>query len=235
MTSPAGALQMSVEITVPVELSLFEGYYQNGKNILYWITSSEMNNRGFEIERNDLREDGAYGSWITVGYVQGAGTSAEINRYNFSDDKITGAKYIYRLKQIDFDGTVSYSKRVNIQSELPYDFTLEQNYPNPFSTTTKIKFTIPTLGLGGTDEGLGGSAQGSGTIGTSGDVPVTLKLYDLLGREVATLVNETKSPGAYEVTLDLSGSLSGEISSGMYFYRLESGNNTITRKMIVIK
>ncbi len=98
------------------------------------------------------------------------------------------------------------------------DFNLFQNYPNPFNPTTKIKFSLPS------------PLQGEG----SGVRLVTLKVYDVLGNEIATLVNEEKSPGTYEVTFDAS-SFNREISSGIYFYEITNGNNLITKKMMLLK
>jgi hypothetical protein len=103
-----------------------------------------------------------------------------------------------------------------ISSNLPVKFNLEQNYPNPFNPTTKIKFEIPPLNPPLTKGGNGGV--------------VTLKIYDILGQEVETLVNEKKSPGTYEVTFD-----AGNLPSGIYFYRLITDNFTEVKKMTLIK
>jgi photosystem II stability/assembly factor-like uncharacterized protein len=116
-------------------------------------------------------------------------------------------------------------------SELPVDFKLEQNYPNPFNPMTKIKFTIPSVTLR--------QAQS--------DILVTLKVYDVLGNEVATLVNEELPSGEYEVEFNISN-LSGGISvkggslpagrhgaSGVYFYQLKTEGYLETKKMLLIK
>jgi hypothetical protein len=125
---------------------------------------------------------------------------------------------------------------VNDNMSEPVDgFMLYQNYPNPFNPSTKIKFTIPTppvsspLVKGRTKEGF-----------------VTLKVYDVLGNEVATLVNEEESPGTYEVEFNMS-SHSGlpatrqlwsgirELPSGIYFYQLKTGTFSETKKMILLR
>ncbi|NUN08968.1 MAG: serine hydrolase [Ignavibacteriaceae bacterium] len=129
-------------------------------------------------------------------------------------------------------------------------FKLEQNYPNPFIVSTNIKYTIPAPShfikgeggaalspskwerLGDPGDGLSGSAQVSGTIGTSGDVLVTLKLYDILGREIATLVNEYQYPGAYEVKLNAEEL---DLSSGIYFYEIKIGGYSAVKKMLVFR
>jgi hypothetical protein len=105
-------------------------------------------------------------------------------------------------------------------------FTLSQNYPNPFNPVTTIKFSIPALT----------PSLSLGERVSEGRVRVTLKIYDALGREVATLVNEAKEPGIYEVQFSAgsSGDASG-LSSGVYFYRLAAGSFTETKKMVLLR
>jgi hypothetical protein len=103
-----------------------------------------------------------------------------------------------------------------ISNEVPSSFKLEQNYPNPFNPTTKIKFDIATNNPPFNKGGQGGL--------------ITLKIYDILGREIQTLVNEKLNPGTYEVTFDGSN-----LASGIYFYQLKSGNFIETKKMLLIK
>jgi hypothetical protein len=95
-------------------------------------------------------------------------------------------------------------------TEVPIEYSLSQNYPNPFNPSTKIKFSIPSVG--------------------TGHAPSLLKVYDVLGREVATLVNENLAPGSYQAIFDARS-----LSSGIYFYRLQVGGFVETRKMIVAK
>lgn len=176
------------------------------------------------------------GEWVWPNYFVGQSYIEEIqwiknwiiSRYNWMDANMIGEP-----------------TSVTEETDSPKDLTLLQNHPNPFSDKTKIRYKIPTPspyrkgrageGLGKAGEGLGGSAQVSGTIGTTGDIMVTLKIYDLLGRELATLVNETKSPGVYETefyTRQISGG--GRLASGVYFCRLSAGGNVKTIKMVVI-
>ncbi len=112
----------------------------------------------------------------------------------------------YRLKQMDYDGTFSYSNAINIEISTPREFALMQNYPNPFNPSTIISFQIPKSGL------------------------VSLKIYDVLGIEIATLLNEEKNPGKYEIDFNAS-----YLSSGIYFYTLRAGNFISIKKMILIK
>ncbi len=122
----------------------------------------------------------------------------------------------YRLKQIDFDGKFEYSEIITVEAgnyaSIPKEFSLEQNYPNPFNPATTIKFSIPT-------------------VETSLQLHVTLKVYDVIGSEVATLVNEPLSAGNYEVNFN-----AGSLTSGVYFYRLKTSNGIVmTKKLMLLK
>jgi subtilisin family serine protease len=167
-------------IIVPVELTLFNGNYANGVVNLKWITATETNNFGFEVER---RND--HSNYESIGFVSGNGTSTNRVTYNFVDDNLSSNKYYYRLKQIDFDGTFEYSNEVEIDIEGLTDFQLYQNYPNPFNPSTKIKYYIPQNSF------------------------VKITLHDILGSEIRTLVSEIVQPGTYEVKLDGSDLSSG--------------------------
>jgi hypothetical protein len=102
----------------------------------------------------------------------------------------------------------------NISSIIPSKYSLSQNYPNPFNPTTKIRFDV---------------ANGF-PVGTSGNDKIVLKVYDVQGREVQTLVNESLKPGTYEVSFDGS-----RLNSGVYFYKLFTNSYSETRKMLMIK
>ena len=198
---------------VPVELASFTASVtQKGIN-LEWTTASELNNNGFEIERS---VDG--NTFVTIGFVEGKGTTTETNYYSFADLSLLTENYTiyYRLKQVDFDGNFSYSKTISVEFIMPGDFVLKQNYPNPFNPATKIEYQIQEAGL------------------------VSLKVYDVMGKEVATLVDEEKFAGNYEVEFSaIGGSASGgdawNLPSGVYFYRLQTGNFVETKKMMLMK
>ncbi len=116
----------------------------------------------------------------SVGFINGKGTTTEINQYSFTDKNVDAGIYTYRLMQKDFDGTFAYSQEVEVEISLPLEYSLEQNYPNPFNPTTTIRYSIPE------------------------DNFVTIKLYDVLGNEVITLVNEQKQAGRYEMLFNAS-------------------------------
>jgi len=191
---------------IPVELVSFSGLILNDNVILNWNTATELNNSGFEIQRLKDSEIEKIQYWENIGFVNGNGTSSETHSYSFQDANPLSGKYKYRLKQIDFDGTFEYSSIIEVEIVKPEIFILDQNYPNPFNPSTIITWQSPVS-----------SHQ-------------TLKIYDILGNEVATLVNEYKSAGNYEVEFDAS-----KLSSGIYLYKLQAGEFISTKKMILIK
>ncbi|MBE0538347.1 MAG: hypothetical protein IH620_01435, partial [Ignavibacterium sp.] len=158
---------IAFQLTVPVELVSFTASL-DGKNVaLVWRTATETNNQGFEIEKKIC------GNWVQIAFVPGFGTSTEFHTYSFTDTEPNIGKNIYRLRQVDFDGSFVYSNEIEIDANLPVQYSLKQNYPNPFNPNTTIKFQLPKDGM------------------------VTLKVYDILGNEVAALVNEEKAAGQY--------------------------------------
>jgi len=142
----------------------------------------------FEIERRSKE-----GQFITIGYIDGYGTTTEPQEYSYIDNTVGTGIYYYRLKQIDFLGTYEYSDEIEIDVKGPLTFALEQNYPNPFNPATRIKYSIPELSF------------------------VTIKVYDVLGSEVAILINEEKPIGTYEITW-----YAENLPSGVYFYRIQA-------------
>ncbi|MFO7526672.1 MAG: T9SS type A sorting domain-containing protein [Ignavibacteriaceae bacterium] len=210
---------------IPVELTSFTYNVIENDVTLNWITASELNNRGFEIEKSKVKSQNSnLMDWEKLGFVDGNGTTTEIKHYSFTDFGLTSGTYQYRLKQIDFDGTSEYSSILTVQINFPEEFSLEQNYPNPFNSSTKIKYAVPSV------ETL--HANRIATNATS--LRVTLKVYDILGNEVAVLVNEEQQPGIYEVDFD-AASDGGGLSSGVYCYRIEAGSFLQTKKMILLR
>ena len=192
----------------PVELASFTAEVNNGNVLLNWTTATEKNNEGFELERRSAEGGGHSGNaeWEKIGFIEGNGTTTQPHTYSYLDKNFSSGKYSYRLKQIDFDGSFQYSNSAEVSVETPEVFALEQNYPNPFNPTTSIHFQIPKPGL------------------------VSLKVYDVLGKEVATLVNEQKDQGSYSVDFDAS-----ELASGVYVYQLRINNLVSTKKMLLIR
>jgi len=212
---------------IPVELVSFTVNVVGQEVQLDWQTATEKNNQGFEIERTSPIPSSYQGegvpplrdgrSWEMIGYVAGYGTTTEPKSYSFTDENVNPGSYEYRLKQIDFDGSCTYSDIIEVVVEAQMKFSLEQNYPNPFNPTTKIKFTIPVT-----------LSEVEGSL-------VTLKVYDILGNEIATLVNEEKPAGSYEVEFSSQSSKVRNLTSGIYFYRLQAGNFIQTKKMVLLR
>lgn len=172
---------------IPVELSAFSAEAKRNEVILKWETATETNNYGFEIER---RRDNS--EFVKVGFVAGIGTSTNSNNYSFVDNNLNKAVYSYRLKQIDLDGSYSYSNEINVENTLPNDYSLDQNYPNPFNPSTKIDYALKD------------------------DANVSLELFNGLGEKVLTIVNEAQSAGYYTVEIN---SNKVKLASGIYFAR----------------
>lgn len=186
---------------IPVELTSFTASISGSYVTLNWTTATETNNSGFEILRFAQND-----SWQVIWFVNGNGTTTETKTYSYKDENLSSGKYQYRLKQIDFDGSFEYSNIIEIEIGLPTHFVLEQNYPNPFNPSTKITWQSPVSGH------------------------QTLKIYDVIGNEVATLINETKDAGHHSVVFDATN-----LSSGIYFYKLITKDFTSTKKMILIR
>lgn len=193
---------------LPVELTSFIAYVVDYVVELRWLTSTEVDNYGFEItrcENSNVKGE----TWQTVGFVQGHGNSNSVKSYSFTDKNLKSGKYLYRLKMIDTDGSFEYSNEVEVDITLPTEFTLMQNYPNPFNAQTKIKFAIPP---------------------GANNNKVTLKLFNILGEEIKTLLNEELEAGFHEVDFNASN-----LASGVFIYRLEWDDKFKVKKMMMIK
>ena len=193
-------------IQIPVELTSFTASVGGNNVTLNWETATEINNSGFAIERKFGTSD-----FVQVGFVAGHGTTTEPQAYSFTENSLMPGIYSYRLKQLDFDGTFDYSNVVEVEVLTPGSYTLAQNYPNPFNPSTKITFSL------------------------ADDSKVTLKIFDLLGQEVSTLVNQDLTAGVYNYDFNATG-----INSGVYFYKIEAvgvnGNEFIDiKKMMLLK
>jgi hypothetical protein len=157
---------------------------------------------GFEIERREIDAE-----WVELGYIEGRGTTTETSTYSFTDKNVFPGTYNYRIKQIDFDGSVEYYNLQNtVEIGVPDRYDLSQNYPNPFNPTTKITYSVPVDGF------------------------VSISIFNILGEKVSTLVNANVKAGNYELTFDATG-----LASGMYIYRMEAGDFNSVKKMMILK
>lgn len=192
---------------IPVELSAFTASVSETNVQLNWTTATETNNKGFQLERS-LND----GQFVAVDFINGAGTTTEGKEYSYVDRGLESGTYTYRLKQIDYNGAFSFSQPVVVEvNAVPDNFDLSQNYPNPFNPSTAINFALPV------------------------DSKVMLKVHNIIGQEVATLVNGSYSAGVHKVNFDASN-----LTSGLYIYTIsaagiDGSSYNMTRKMMLTK
>jgi photosystem II stability/assembly factor-like uncharacterized protein len=201
-----GIFELNLDAPLPVQLASFSSGVAGRDVRLNWSTSQELNNAGFEVQRAGIRQE-ATGNWERIGYVEGKGTTNEQTNYSFVDKKLGAGKYKYRLKQVDVNGNFEYFVlNGEVVVGVPERFSLGQNYPNPFNPVTSISYELPDAG------------------------DVVLKVFDVTGREVRTVVNERMPAGYHTVKFDAR-----ELSSGVYFYRLSVGVVSAVKRMVVVK
>jgi hypothetical protein len=190
---------------LPVELISFTSLVNGNNVILVWNTAIEINNFGFDIERNIAQK-----GWEKIGFVKGNGNTSSVQKFSFTDMPHGATSLSYRLKQIDYNGKYKYSNEINVEmghdQSQPTEYKLSQNYPNPFNPSTRIAYSLPNDGF------------------------VSLKVYNTLGKEVSTLVSENKKAGSYEVMFDGS-----RLASGVYVGKMISAKYTSSIKMIIMK
>jgi enediyne biosynthesis protein E4 len=188
--------------TIPVELLNFSAKISGNNVILNWSTATETNNKGFDVLKSSDKKN-----WNILGYVAGSGSSTEQRSYSYTDEDVNQGKYYYKLVQIDYDGTRTEKNIVEVDfNNQVTEFSLSQNYPNPFNPVTKIEYSVLSASN------------------------VEIRLFNVLGSEVAVLLNEVKTAGKHSFNFNASG-----FNSGVYFYTLKAGNYTATRKMIIMK
>jgi len=210
---PAGTANLCIKAltidddNVPVELSSFSAVQESSNIRLNWTTASEINNQQFEIHRRTINQE-KIGEWLLVGYREGKGTTTEPQHYSYVDDinGISATALEYRLKQVDFDGSYSFSEKIRVSNLVPAEYNLEQNYPNPFNPSTEIRFSIPQT------------------------TNVSLKVFDVMGREVAALIDEQMEAGKHSLVFNAAN-----LSSGVYYYTITAKNFMETKKMLLLK
>ena len=201
-----GLWETEIDAALPVELSSFTGRVIGDKINLKWVTATEVNNYGFDVERKSNVKGQTSNDWMKIGFVKGNGNSNSPKQYSFTDDNPAGSnKFSYRLKQIDNDGQYKYSEKIEIDL-VPNVYALYQNYPNPFNPSTTISYALPESGN------------------------ITLKIFNSLGEEVATLVNGYTEAGVHTVSFSAK-----HLPSGIYIYQLCSNGNSLSKKMLLMK
>ena len=201
LLSKGAAVTVGSATVLPVEFVSFTAKANGMQANLHWSTVTETNNYGFEIERRQI------GNWEKIGFVAGAGTSTSPRNYSYTDNNLSAGQYSYRIKQVNKDGSSSYHGSAVVQIvSAPQKFALIQNYPNPFNPSTRIQYSLEKAGI------------------------VSLRIYNVLGVEVVTLVNGPQEAGSYTVPFNAVG-----LSSGVYLYRLQTGVFTSTKKFVLMK
>jgi hypothetical protein len=190
---------------LPVEMAGFEATADEDKVRLTWTTASETGNAGFRVQRRVAEENGE-GTWEQIGEVEGAGTTTEATSYRFSDTNLPyrADRLEYRLKQVDMDGSASYTDPVSVERGVG-EVELWKTFPNPARRQATVQFAVPER------------------------QEVTLQLYDVLGREVRTLLSD-EVDGRQEQQVDLS-----DLSSGTYFLRLHAQEKTETQRLVIVR
>lgn len=205
------SVSLITDYALPVTLASFDAFAQKKDVKLLWSTSEEINNAGFEVQRQAIDKTGNVSEWVNAGFVNGAGNSNETTNYSFLDLKPGNGKFNYRLKQIDLNGNFELYNAPNaVDIGRPQNYDLSQNYPNPSNPVSKIDYQLPE------------------------DANVNISVYDLTGRLVKTLVNSNMDAGYYTAVFDGTN-----IASGIYIYRINvngSGINfTSVKKLVLIK
>jgi hypothetical protein len=194
-------------VSLPVELTSLTANVSGKTVVINWTTATEKNNRGFEIQRSSDKI-----TFATVGFVNGNGTTLELNKYSFADNTVLTGKNYYRLKQMDYNGSYQYSPVVEAEIRAISSYSLDQNYPNPFNPNTQIKYSLLT----------------------NSNVKVTI--FNALGESVKELANEVQQAGIHTLNFNAAG-----LSSGVYFYSIQAnsvdGSQSFraTKKMILMK
>jgi len=190
-THGRGVYEAFIDLTVPVELTSFTASISEKIVMLNWITATETNNLGFEVERKLKNQE-----WQKIGFIEGNGTTTEQQIYSYNDDYSVlpyEGIVLYRLKQVDLDGTFEHSEQVAVEvTFIPDEYYISQNYPNPFNPSTRIEYSLPV------------------------ESNVKITIHNSIGEAVEVLTLEVQQPGSYEVVWNAA-----DRSSGIYFYTFE--------------
>jgi hypothetical protein len=186
---------------VPVELTSFTASAAENGIVLNWSTATEINNHGFEIQKSNDKK-----SWKVAGFVEGNGSSTNMNQYSYIDSNPANGRNYYRIKQLDYNGTFEIYGPVYADFVGVSEYALMQNYPNPFNPSTQINFAVSEKSF------------------------VTLKVYDILGKEISTLVNAELDAGYHKATFNAEN-----LASGIYIYTITAGDFVNTKKMMLIR
>jgi hypothetical protein len=201
-----GFYKLESEYFIPVELSSFDAVLVKRDVILNWITASELNNQGFEIEQSfDNR------NFSKIGFVPGFGTTTETKSYSFKISDVPSGIQYYRLRQIDFDGTSTVFNSVEIFGPMPDKYVLNQNHPNPFNPSTAISFSLPV----------------------ESDVKITL--YNMIGQQVARIASAYFQAGNHTVEFNAKDLPSGAYIYTLEANGINGTSFKSNRKMLLLR
>lgn len=210
------AIDSSIELAVTsekkpaaVELNLasFDASFENGAMAIHWATLSELNNARFEVERAIRTHSKGLRPWMTLAFVTGSGTTDTLKTYAYYDegDITDAAQVMYRLKQVSFDGSATYSEVVEATLPAPKAYAVS-SYPDPYTAATTIEYAIPRRAR------------------------VRLTIYNASGQLVETLVSGTRKAGRYRETFNAT-----DAAPGLYMYRLETGGRVWVEPVMLVE
>ena len=204
-----------IDQSLPIEMCEIIGDYDLNGITINWETASEINNLGFEIYRfkEIVNMSGKLGEYEKISdLIEGTGNSSVGRQYTFVDPNVeTNKIYTYRINQLSTSGSVEDTYYIMVSTKVPENFKLNQNYPNPFNPDTKIVYALPEQSH------------------------VQLKVYNILGKEIRTLIDETQSANNHTVIWDGRNASGVNVPSGIYFYKLEAGNHVHVKKMMKLQ
>jgi len=189
-------------VALPVELTSFKAAQSGSGAVLRWQTATEKNSDHFEISRCATGTSAK----VVVGTLKAKGNSNAPTEYTYADNSVSSGKYVYELKEVDVDGTSEVVGTTEVEIVAPKTMTLG-NYPNPFNPQTQIEFTVPSDGM------------------------TVVKVYNVIGQEVATLFSGMAKAGEY-YRFSFGGN---QYASGIYYYTLESNGQRMVKKMLLMK
>lgn len=207
-TQQSDSLGYDVKNYLPIQLYKFVAVIEEQNVQLRWSTITEVNNFGFSIERKKIENSENVDEWKNIGFVPGSGNSNSPKDYFFEDQDVSTGFYSYRLIQLDNTGDSTFSKPLNVEVKSPEKYQLAQNYPNPFNPVTRIDFELPRRER------------------------VTVSIINIIGKEIAILLDEILEPGAHSIELNAD---KFDLSSGVYLYKLTAGQFAEIKKMTLIK
>ncbi|MEM8487504.1 MAG: T9SS type A sorting domain-containing protein [Bacteroidota bacterium] len=210
------AIDSSIELAVThdkqpaayeLNLESFEASFENGAMAIHWATLTELNNARFEVERAIRTHSKGLRPWMTLAFVTGGGTTDTLQTYAYYDegDITDAAQVMYRLKQVSFDGSATYSEVVEATLPAPKAYAVS-SYPDPYTAATTIEYAIPKR------------------------TRVRLTIYDASGKLVKTLVSGTRKAGRYRETFNAA-----DAAPGLYMYRLETGGRVWVEPVILVE